>query len=120
MDTHVCIVSAAQPNLLNVVKVYDMNLTLLFVIRLVLLQILLLVAVHLERLQHDEVLLWFVDLQQLVLASVNCMSVLIARLAQFTVDCAPRVRSHMLRHSPVLVSAQPLSQAGQVNIAHGT
>lgn len=81
MYSHVGIVSSAQSYLVYVVEVDDVNLSLLLVLWLILLQVLCLISVHLERLEHDEVFLRLVYLQQLVVALVCGVSVLVARLA---------------------------------------
>ena len=118
MNSDVGIVSSTQANLVHVVEVDYVYLSLLLILRLVLLQVLRLIAVHLERLEHDEVLLRLLYLQQLVLPLVNRVSVLVTSLAELTVDRAPSVRGHMLRDPLVLIATQPLTQAVQVNIAH--
>lgn len=101
MNSHICIVASSQPNLLSVVKVYDVKLFLSLVV--------LLGRVHLERLNNDVVFVRLVDLEYLM--SFIIMSVVVFKLifTELAVESFPGVAGHVRGYFLVLVSAQPLS-----------
>ena len=110
VDSHICIVPPSQTNFLSIVKVYDVKLFLSLVV--------LLRRVHLERLNNYVVFIRLVNLENLM--SFIIMSVVVFKLifAELAVKSFPGVAGHVRGYFLIFISAQPLSQALQVNVLH--
>lgn len=103
VDPYICIVSSAQPNLINIVKVDNVKLFLTFMV--------LFRGVNLEWFDNNVILRWLLDFKDLMCSFTVFEVIFQLRLTKFTMESFPCVWCDVWCYFFVLVSTKPLSEA---------